>query len=306
MDRGEWEAPVDGALDLSAASGTPLESLVLDEALRQSIGPLFTVDTDRKAFEAEFDGSLIEVAIDKAKASGRQQDVSFLEIELELKRGDPSALFSFARSLSENAPLRLSTLAKSERGYRLLDAESLKPARAKPILLPKKATCADAFQVIARSCLSQMLHNEALVRQTQDPATLHQMRVGLRRLRAALSLFGKQLLTDPESTAIKDDLRWAGQAMGKARDLDVLLEHIRSSKTEGGAKSGRGLSPIAGIPRIPPFHGYRSQDCRLDRGGRLDHCCRIEAGPRAPRAGFRDRRAVAPLQAHPPERQAPA
>ncbi|MET0529180.1 MAG: CHAD domain-containing protein [Microvirga sp.] len=232
MDRGEWETPVDGALDLSAASGTPLESLVSDEALRQSIGPLFTVDTDRKAFEAEFDGSLIEVALDRAKASGRQQDVSFLEIELELKRGDPSALFAFARSLSENAPLRLSTLAKSERGYRLLDAESLKPARAKPITLPKKATCADAFQIIARSCLSQMLHNEALVRQTQDPATLHQMRVGLRRLRAALSLFGKQLLTDPESTVIKDDLRWAGQAMGKARDLDVFLEHIRSSKTE--------------------------------------------------------------------------
>ncbi|WP_457090527.1 CYTH and CHAD domain-containing protein [Microvirga sp. P5_D2] len=232
MDRGEWETPVDGALDLSAVSGTPLESLVSDEALRQSIGPLFTVDTDRKAFEAEFDGSLIEVALDRAKASGRQQDVSFLEIELELKRGDPAALFAFARALSEIAPLRLSTLAKSERGYRLLDAESLKPARAKPITLPKKATCADAFQIISRSCLSQMLHNEALVRQTQDPATLHQMRVGLRRLRAALSLFGKQLLTDPESTVIKDDLRWAGQAMGKARDLDVLLEHIRSSKTE--------------------------------------------------------------------------
>ena len=74
MDRGEWETPVDGELDLSAAAGTPLESLVADEAMRESLKPVFTVDTDGKAFEAEFDGALIEVALDRAKASGRQQD----------------------------------------------------------------------------------------------------------------------------------------------------------------------------------------------------------------------------------------
>ncbi len=232
MDRGEWETPVHDGLDLRAAAGTPLEALLSDEALRESIRPLFTIDTERQAFEAKFGGSLIEVALDRAKVSDGHQDVAFLEIELELKRGDPAALFAFARSLSDVAPLRLSTLAKSERGYRLLDAASLEPSRAKPIELPKKATCAAAFQIVTRSCLSQMLHNEVLVRQTQNPAALHQMRVGLRRLRAALSLFGKQLLTDPESEAIKDDLRWAGQAMGQARDLDVLLERIGSSQTE--------------------------------------------------------------------------
>ncbi|MGO4386571.1 CHAD domain-containing protein [Microvirga sp. 2YAF29] len=231
MDRGEWETPANTGLDLSAAAGTPLEALLSDEAIRESIRPLFTIDTERRAFEAEFDGSLIEVALDQAKASGRHQDFTFTEVELELKRGEPAALFAFARALSQAAPLRLSTLAKSERGYRLLDSASLEPSRAKPIELPKKATCVEAFQVIARSYLSQMLHNEALVRQTQDPVALHQMRVGLRRLRAAVSLFGKQLLTDPESEAVKDDLRWAGQAMGQARDLDVLLARIRSSET---------------------------------------------------------------------------
>ncbi|ANY79813.1 hypothetical protein BB934_17615 [Microvirga ossetica] len=232
MDRSEWETPVNNELDLSAAAGTPLESLVADEAMRESLKPVFTVDTDRKAFEAEFDGALIEVALDRAKASGKQQEVAFSEVELELRQGSPAALFAFARRLSETVPLRLSTVAKSERGYRLLDAASVQPFRAEPIALPKNATCAEAFQIIARSCLSQMLQNEALVRQIQDPAVLHQMRVGLRRLRAALSLFGKQLLTDPESAAIKDDLRWAGQAMGTARDLDVLLERVSSTKAE--------------------------------------------------------------------------
>lgn len=230
MDRGEWEIPVDGKLDLSAAAGTPLERLVRDDEARESIKPAFSVETERKAFEAEFDGALIEVALDRAKASGGDKATTFSEVELELRQGNATALFALARHLSEATPLRLSTVAKSERGYRLLEEGFVHPFRAEKIKLAKDATCAEAFQVIARSCLAQMIGNEALVRLTQDPAALHQMRVGLRRLRAAMSLFRRsQLLTDPESMAIRDYLRWAGQALGAARDLDVLLERIRST-----------------------------------------------------------------------------
>ncbi|MCG7392079.1 CHAD domain-containing protein [Microvirga sp. ACRRW] len=246
MDRGEWETPVNDRLDLSAAAGTPLASLTSDEATRRSIGPIFTIDTDRKAYETEFDGSLIEVSLDRSRVSVMQQEMTFLEIELELKMGSPAALFALARRLSEAAPLRLSILAKSARGYRLLNTASLKPSHSKPIELPKEATCAEAFQIIARSCLSQMLYNEVLVRQTQDPEALHQTRVGLRRLRSALSLFGKQLLTDPESAGMKSDLRWAGQAMGKVRDLDVLLERIRSSKPEYDKSQANRVERIRG------------------------------------------------------------
>lgn len=228
MDRGEWETPVDGELDLSAAAGTPLEKLLTDKVLRAGIKPAFTVETDRKAFEAKLDGAVIEVALDRAKASGGDKSVTFSEVELELRQGHAGSLFALARRLSEAAPLRLTTVAKSERGYRLLDEGTLRPFRAEKIALSKDATCAEAFQVIARSCLAQMVQNEALVRLTQDPDALHQMRVGLRRLRAAISLFRTQLLTDPESAAIRDDLRWAGQALGAARDLDVFIERLRS------------------------------------------------------------------------------
>jgi triphosphatase len=228
MDRGEWETPVDSELDLSAAAGTPLEKLITDEALRARIKPAFKVDTDRKAFEAKFDGAVIEVALDRAKASDGEKAVAFSEIELELRQGHAGALFALARQLSEAAPLRLSTVAKSERGYHLLTEETLRPFRAEKIKLSKDTTCAEAFQIIARSCLAQMVQNEALVRLTQDPDALHQMRVGLRRLRAAISLFRTQLLTDPESAEIRNHLRWAGQSLGAARDLDVFIERLRS------------------------------------------------------------------------------
>jgi inorganic triphosphatase YgiF len=228
MDRGEWETPVDGELDLSAAAGTPLEKLIADVAVRGNIKPAFTVETERRAFEAKLDGAVVEVALDRAKASAGDEAVTFSEIELELRQGPAGALFALARRLSEAAPLRLSTVAKSERGYRLLEEETLRPFRAEKIKLAKDAACAQAFQVIARSCLAQMVQNEALVRRTQDPDALHQMRVGLRRLRAAISLFGNQLLTDSESAEIRDNLRWAGQALGAARDLDVFIERLHS------------------------------------------------------------------------------
>lgn len=228
MDRGEWETPVNGELDLSAATDTPLENLIADEDLLASIKPAFTVVTERSAFEAKFDGAVIEVALDRAKAFAGDKAVTFSEIELELRQGKAGALFALARRLSEAAPLRLSTVAKSERGYRLLDEGVLRPVRAGKIKLPKDATSAEAFQVIARSCLAQMVENEVLVRITQEPDALHQMRVGLRRLRAAISLFRAQLLTDSESAEISSNLRWAGQALGAARDLDVFIERLRS------------------------------------------------------------------------------
>ena len=48
------------------------------------------------------------------------------------------------------------------------------------------------------------------------------MRVGLRRLRAALSLF-KDMLEGRQTAAIKKDLKWLTDQLGPARDYDVLV-----------------------------------------------------------------------------------
>ncbi|WP_445502313.1 CYTH and CHAD domain-containing protein [Microvirga sp. G4-2] len=233
MDRGEWETPVDGALDFAAIAETPLASLLPDKAAREAIKPLFTIETERKAFEIEHDGAIIEMSLDRAEASADGRSFPFSEVELELKRGEATALFAFARALSEAVSLRLALIAKSERGYRLMEDGSICPFKAEKIELPQDASCAEAFRIIARNCLSQMMLNETLVRQTQDPAALHQMRVGLRRLRAAISLFKSQLLADRESAEIRDALRCAGQPLGEARDLDVLLERLRTADETG-------------------------------------------------------------------------
>jgi CHAD domain-containing protein len=51
------------------------------------------------------------------------------------------------------------------------------------------------------------------------------MRVGLRRLRAAMSLF-RDLLEDRQSEAIKAELKWLTGELGAARELDVLVKRV--------------------------------------------------------------------------------
>jgi triphosphatase len=55
-----------------------------------------------------------------------------------------------------------------------------------------------------------------------DSEGVHRMRVGLRRLRAAMSLFSK-LLGDQETERVKSELKWLTGELALARDLDVYV-----------------------------------------------------------------------------------
>ncbi|WP_162820319.1 CYTH and CHAD domain-containing protein [Microvirga calopogonii] len=228
LDRGEWETPVDDGPDLAAAAGTPLAPLVAKDDLRRGLKPVFTVDTDRQAFEIERDGATIELALDEARTSTEAGAEHFCEVELELKEGSPSALFALADDLADSLPLRLSPVTKSERGYRLLGQADGAPVKAGRIVIPTQASCAEAFQTIARACLSQIIRNEALLRRGNDPELVHQMRVGFRRLNAAVSLF-RPMLRDRDSETVRTELRWAGRKLGLVRDLDVLVARLRKA-----------------------------------------------------------------------------
>jgi triphosphatase len=59
----------------------------------------------------------------------------------------------------------------------------------------------------------------------RDEESLHQMRVALRRLRAAISLFSA-VVSDDRIDTIKTELRWLAREFGPARDLDTLLIEV--------------------------------------------------------------------------------
>ena len=94
-----------------------------------------------------------------------------------------------------------------------------KPSKARPIKLRAGLTLEQGFAGIARNCLHQIRANETGVRHSVEAEFVHQMRVGLRRLRSALSLF-KPWITLPPDLAL--ELAWLGQSLAAARDAEVL------------------------------------------------------------------------------------
>lgn len=91
--------------------------------------------------------------------------------------------------------------------------------RAAPLALNRQLSVEQGFRRIAANCREQIAANHAAVARGNAPEALHQMRVGLRRLRSALDLFS-HLVELPE--ALRADLRWLGEQLGAARDWDVL------------------------------------------------------------------------------------
>jgi triphosphatase len=140
-------------------------------------------------------------------------------------------LFKVARALAEQVPVQLAVTSKPERGYALIAGRKPSAVGATPVAIAPDAICQAAFQTSARACLHQIVANQNPTR-NGDPEGVHQARVGLRRLRAAISLFGGMLL-DPQSGRIKRELKWITLELGPARDLDVFIKGVVTPATAG-------------------------------------------------------------------------
>ena len=144
------------------------------------------------------------------------------------------------------AALDLSFTSKAERGYALMDGAALSPVKAKRPALRPGETAAQAFTTIAASALNQITANARVLRAARRPEAVHQLRVGVRRLRTAIGLFGP-MLADALREAIKAELKWITSELGEARYLDVFIaETFRpaAARRRGGvgvAALGAGL-----------------------------------------------------------------
>jgi triphosphatase len=83
------------------------------------------------------------------------------------------------------------------------------------------ATARDAFVANVRAALEQIDANSAGAADGRDPEYLHQLRIGLRRLRSALRAF-RSLLSKRDATDLDRELREILRAFGGARDWDVF------------------------------------------------------------------------------------
>jgi inorganic triphosphatase YgiF len=224
FERSEWEGGIAGREpDLNLAKDTALEPL-LTKKLRRRLRPLFETRVRRTVYPVADGADAIELTVDRGTIDTGTHRLPLCEIELELKRGSAAKLFELARELAAALSARLVVKSKSERGYELLDGGQALPVKAGAIDLPGGSSARDAFRIIGVACLKQIICNEpALLK--GDPEGVHQMRVGLRRLRAAMSLF-RVLLHDPQTAEIKVQLKWLAGELGPARELEVLMSRV--------------------------------------------------------------------------------
>ena len=217
--RAEWEMKVPKDVPV-IDTRTPVAALLGDEVA--AIEPAFAVKVERQSWLLDQDGDRIEMVLDQGLVEAGERQAPICEIELERKAGEAAALFRLARKIDAMVPVRLGVVAKSERGYQLLDAA--RPAfKAEPVRLAPGTRTDAAFQAIARACLRHYRLNEALLLDHYDPLALHQARVAVRRLRSALTIF-KPILAEADRTRFNGELRWLAGVLGEARDLDVLAE----------------------------------------------------------------------------------
>ncbi|CAM3934503.1 CHAD domain-containing protein [Kibdelosporangium persicum] len=95
-----------------------------------------------------------------------------------------------------------------------------------PITARRKDPPAVHVRVRLDSQLRALLAHEAGTKSGVDPEDLHQMRVTIRRLRAAVNADGAGL--GDAASPLQLELKWLGNVLGPVRDLDVQLDRLRT------------------------------------------------------------------------------
>ncbi|MBN9561608.1 MAG: CHAD domain-containing protein [Alphaproteobacteria bacterium] len=248
--RGEWEWPVEREEpDAALLAETPARDIAATLDGRR-LEALFVTDIERSTRQLVLDDDThVEVALDEGTIEAGDAREKVDELELELKSGALGPLYRLAIELHEAVPMWLAPESKSARGYRLRDGTAPRAPHATKLRLDPKVRTNEAFRVIVASGLSQILENIAAA-EAAAPEGIHQLRIGLRRVRSALVLFAP--LLEPNAAALFErELKRLGQVFGERRDRDVLcLQTLPAVAHDLGA---------SWIDRLrPPAEAYRA------------------------------------------------
>ncbi len=97
--------------------------------------------------------------------------------------------------------------------------------KAAAALVPKDAVAEDAFSLTLAQCRWHIASNIPAVIEAREIEGVHQMRVGLRRLRVALAAFGEEFRT-PVLENLRARAKIFAQFLAPARDLDVFVDEL--------------------------------------------------------------------------------
>lgn len=231
--RSEWEARASrkqltlGALPLADIRKTTQVDL---RRLEDRLVPLFATSFVRRSADIALSpGTAVEVSLDAGEVVAGRRRAPIEEIELELRGGDLGAMLTFAEGLVGPLALQLEPLSKAERGYRLAARERPAPVRGRWPSLERSESIERAMLSVLHACLAQVEGNVFGFLHATNPEYLHQLRVGLRRMRSALRTF-ESLGEREVFRALSGQLKTLMQGLGATRDWDVLCVQLARAK----------------------------------------------------------------------------
>ncbi|MEJ8813941.1 CHAD domain-containing protein [Variovorax ureilyticus] len=224
--------------------GTPVGALIHD-ALRKAghdaraveLVALYGTDVRRTTREMRTGDALVELAFDHGEVSAGERSHALCELEIELKSGSPRSMLELAHRWRNRYALWLDTVSKSARGERLASGARFgDPVKAEPPRLDERSDDGpEVLCAVIKTCLSQILANASEVAAgSTEPEHVHQLRIGIRRLRTGLREMEAlaPTLIDP---AWEPALVTAFRALGRQRDRDHLLQDVEPRLAAVGA-----------------------------------------------------------------------
>ncbi len=193
--------------------------------LQAELIPLFSTNFTREQWLIGMpDGSQIEVAFDQGSVSAGGQSTPICEVELELKSGQTDALFTLARSFSEEGGMRLGNLSKAAQGYRL--AQGYQGDDVKPLSLVKthnRDTVESCFVQSLEHALSHWHYHEQIYIERDSIEALLEIKNSISFIRQIFTVYGG-VVPRRASAILRQELKWLEQSLEWLKEHDYLSD----------------------------------------------------------------------------------
>ena len=126
---------------------------------------------------------------------------------------------------------------------------------AAPVHIDPAMSVGDSFAAIAQPCVAHVLASADYAYKSSDPEGIHELRVSVRRMRAAFAVF-RGAMPKNYRFRIGDELRVLQRKLGMAREWDVLVEETIASMPQRLRKQ-RSSEELILIAQTKRLEGYK-------------------------------------------------
>ncbi len=167
----------------------------------------------------------IEACLDVGEVRAQDKKERIRELELELKGGSISDLYGVALNLASKYDLTLLFDGKADRGYRLCTDKEIKAWKPKKHGLDPDLNIVDAATESLRQAYTHFARNITPVVEIGHPDSIHQMRVGIRRLRTIAFVFSQFTALNSSGSPLSE-MRGLFAQLGRIREMDVFMKDV--------------------------------------------------------------------------------